>query len=53
MPEAFLLGDRAVYIDAFRAVAGIDPEIDAAKLHLAAVWTNDFAKKANARYPKG
>ena len=75
VPEAFLLGDRAVYIDAFRAAQGalsadglfpdkgadtayralasIDPEIAAAKLDLAAVWTNDFAKKANLKYPKG
>ncbi len=75
VPESYLLGDRAVYIDAFlaakgalspdglfpekgsdtayRALASIDPEIAAAKLDLAAVVTNDFAKKANAKYPKG
>ena len=35
------------------ALASIVPEIAAAKLELAAVWTNDFAKKANPRYPKG
>ncbi len=75
VPENFLLGDRAVYIDAFmaakpalspdgtipdkgpdtafRALASIDAEIAAAKLDLAAVYTNDFVKKANAKYPKG
>jgi len=30
----------------------IDPEIAKAKLDLKAVYTNDFAKKANAKYPK-
>ena len=75
VPEAFLLGDRAVYIDAFlaakgalsadgmipekgsdtafRALASIDAEIAKAKLDLGAVYTNEFAKKANAKYPKG
>ena len=75
VPESYLLGDRAVYIDAFlaakgalspdgsfpekgadtafRALASIDAEIAKAKLDLAAVWTNDFVKKANAKYPKG
>jgi NitT/TauT family transport system substrate-binding protein len=75
VPESYLLGDRAVYIDAFlaakgalspdglipdkgadtayRALASIDAELAKAKLDLAAVYTNDFVKKANARYPKG
>ena len=75
VPESYLLGDRAVYIDAFlaikgalspdgmipeagaetarRALASIDPEIAGAKIDLAAVWTNDFVKRANAKYPKG
>jgi NitT/TauT family transport system substrate-binding protein len=74
VPEAFLLGDRAVYIDAFlaaksalspdglipekgadtafRALASIDPEIAKATLDLKAVWTNDFARKANAKHAK-
>lgn len=74
VPEAYLLGDRAVYIDAFlaakgalspdgmipdkgpdtafRALASVDKEIAAAKLDLAAVYTNDFVKKANAKYPR-
>jgi NitT/TauT family transport system substrate-binding protein len=74
VPESYLLGDRAVYIDAylaakgalspdgmfpekgpdtaFRALASIDAEIAHAKLDLAAVYTNDFVKKANAKYPK-
>jgi NitT/TauT family transport system substrate-binding protein len=75
VPESYLLGDRAVYIDAFlaakgalspdglipdagpetafRALASIDPELAKAKLDLKAVYTNDFVKKANAKYPKG
>jgi NitT/TauT family transport system substrate-binding protein len=74
VPETFLLGDRAVYIDAYlaakgalspdglipdkgpdtayRALASIDPEIAGAKLDLTAVYTNEFARKANAKYPK-
>jgi NitT/TauT family transport system substrate-binding protein len=73
VPESYLLGDRAVYIDAFlasqkalspdgsipeagaetarRALASIDPEIAKARLDLAAVWTNEFVKQANAKYP--
>jgi len=75
VPESFLLGDRAVYIDAFlaakgalsvdgmfpeagpetarRALASIDKEIAGAKIDLAAIYTNDFVKRANAKYPKG
>ena len=75
VPESYLLGDRAVYIDAFlaakgalsvdgmfpeagpetarRALASIDPEIAAAKMDLAAVYTNEFVKKANAKFAKG
>ncbi len=75
VPENYLLGDRAVYVDAFlaakgalsvdgmipeagpetarRALASIDPEIAGAKIDLAAIYTNEFVKKANAKYPKG
>ena len=75
MPESFLLGDRAVYIDAFLAAKsalspdGMIPEraptrrfarwpastprSPKAKLDLGAVFTNEFVKKANAKYPKG
>lgn len=75
VPESYLLGDRAVYIDAFlaakgalsnnglipeagpatalRALASIDPKIAEAKIDLKATYTNDFAKKADAKYPKG
>lgn len=74
VPESFLMGDRAVYIDAFlaakgalspdglfpekgaqtalRALASVDAKIAAAKLDLTAVFTNAFAKKANAKYAK-
>jgi NitT/TauT family transport system substrate-binding protein len=74
VPEGFLLGDRAVYIDAFlkskgalspdgmvpeqgpatalRALASVDESLKTAKLDLGAVYTNEFAKKANAKYPK-
>ena len=75
VPESYLLGDRAVYIDAFLAAKGslspdgmipdkgaqtafkalgsVDAKLAAAKLDLGAVYTNDFVKKANAKYPKG
>jgi NitT/TauT family transport system substrate-binding protein len=75
VPESYLLGDRAVYIDAFlaakgslsrdgmippmgaatafRALASVDQKLAAAKLDLNAVYTNDFVKKANTKYPKG
>jgi NitT/TauT family transport system substrate-binding protein len=75
VPESYLLGDRAVYIDAFlaakgalspdgmipdagadtarRALASIDAEVEKATVDLKAVYTNDFVKKANAKYPKG
>jgi NitT/TauT family transport system substrate-binding protein len=72
VPESYLLGDRAIYIDgflaaqkalspdgtfpvrgpdtAFRALGSVDAKLAAAKLDLAAVFTNDFAKIANAKY---
>ena len=75
VPESYLLGDRAVYVDAFlaakgalspdgmipeagaetarRALASIDPEVANAKLDLAAIWTNDFTRRADAKYAKG
>ena len=75
VPESYLLGDRAVYIDAFlaskgalspdgtipeagaataaRALQGADATLADVKFDLAAVFTNDFVKQANARYPKG
>jgi NitT/TauT family transport system substrate-binding protein len=75
VPESYLLGDRAVYVDAFlaakgalspdgsfpeaggetarRALASIDPEIANGKIDVAAIYTNEFVKKANAKYPRG
>ena len=75
VPESYLLGDRAVYIDAFlaakgalspdglfpeagaetarRALVSIDAEIGKAAIDLKAVYTNEFVKAANAKYPKG
>jgi NitT/TauT family transport system substrate-binding protein len=75
VPEGYLLGDRAIYIDAFlkakpalspdgmipeagpatalRALQSVDPAMANAKIDLKAVYTNDFVKKANAKYPKG
>ena len=75
VPESYLLGDRAIYIDgflaskqamspdgmfpakgpetAFRALASVDEKMAAAKLDLNAVYTNEFVKRANAKYPKG
>lgn len=74
VPESYLLGDRAVYIDGFlaaqkalspdgtippkgaetalRALASVDDKLGSAKLNLDAVYTNEFVKKANAKYPK-
>ena len=71
VPESYLLGDRAVYIDAFlaskgalspdglfpaegaatalRALQSVDESLKGGKFDLAAVWTNDFAKRANAK----
>jgi len=73
VPESYLLGDRAVYIDAFlaskgalspdglfpaegaatalRALQSVDESMKAARIDLAAAWTNDFVRKANARKP--
>lgn len=75
VPESYLLGDRAVYVDAYlsakgalsgdglfpaagaetarRALASIDPEVASARIDLAALYTNEFAQRANALYPKG
>ena len=75
VPESYLLGDRAVYIDAFlkakpalspdgmfpeqgpatalRALQSIDDAMKSAKINLAAVYTNDFVRRANTKYPKG
>lgn len=75
VPESYLLGDRAVYIDGFlaskqamspdgmfpakgpetawRALASVDEKMAAAKLDLNAIYTNEFVKRANAKYPKG
>jgi NitT/TauT family transport system substrate-binding protein len=74
VPEGFLLGDRAVYVDAFlkckpalsadgtipeqsaatayKALASIDPEMAKAQIDLKAVYTNEFVRKANAKFPK-
>ncbi len=74
VPESYLLGDRAVYIEAFlaakgalspngmipeagpetarRALASIEPSVAAAKVDLKALYTNDFVRKANAKYPQ-
>jgi NitT/TauT family transport system substrate-binding protein len=75
VPESYLLGDRAVYIDAFlkaqkalspdglipeqgpatalRALQSVDDAMKNAKIDLKAVYTNEFVRKANAKYPKG
>ncbi|GAP36036.1 ABC transporter substrate-binding protein [Piscinibacter sakaiensis] len=74
VPESYLLGDRAVYIDAFlasrpalsadglfpeagaptalRALQSIDDSLKGGRFDLAAVFTNDYARKALARLPK-
>jgi hypothetical protein len=60
--DAFLAAKGALSVDgmfpeagpetARRALASIDPEIAAAKMDLAAVYTNEFVKKANAKFAK-
>jgi NitT/TauT family transport system substrate-binding protein len=74
VPESYLLGDRAVYIDAFlacknalspdgmipeagpatavRALQSIDESLKGVKFDLAAAYTNEFVKRANAKHPK-
>ena len=74
VPESYLLGDRAVYIDAFlaskgalspdgmipeagaatalRALQSVDETLKDVKFDLAAVFTNEFVKKANQKYPR-
>jgi NitT/TauT family transport system substrate-binding protein len=74
VPEGYLLGDRAVYIDAFlaskgalspdgmipeagastaaRALQSIDESLKGVKFDYAAAYTNEFAKRANQKYPK-
>ena len=73
VPESYLLGDRAVYIDgflaaqkalspdgmfpakgpqtAYNALASVDAKLP--KVDLGLIYTNDFVKKAVAKYPKG
>jgi NitT/TauT family transport system substrate-binding protein len=72
VPESYLLGDRALYIDAFnkvkeaispdgyfpeagpktalRTLQTFEPAIAAAKIDLSKTYTNEFVKKANAKY---
>jgi NitT/TauT family transport system substrate-binding protein len=74
VPESFLLGDRAVYIDAFlaakgalspdgsfpeagaatamRALKSVDPKLEGFAFDLKAVFSNDWVKRANQKYPK-
>jgi NitT/TauT family transport system substrate-binding protein len=72
VPEAYLLGDRALYLFAYDKVkeafsrdgmisdAGVkatlkvladhNPKIKPAEIDLSATYTNEFVKKANAKY---
>ncbi len=36
---------------ALKALSAYDPKLNAASIDLSKVWTNDFAKRANAKYP--
>ena len=38
---------------ALKAVSSFDPTIKADKIDLSKTYTNEFAKRANAKYPKG
>ena len=35
------------------ALASVDEKLAATKLDLSLVYTNDFVRRANAKYPKG
>jgi hypothetical protein len=60
--RAFLKAQKALSPDgtipdqgaatALRALQSVDPALQNAKLDLKAVYTNDFVRKANAKYPK-
>jgi NitT/TauT family transport system substrate-binding protein len=50
-PDGFI--PEAGSATAYRALASVDETIAQAKLDLKANFTNEFVKKANARYPKG
>ena len=52
--KAFVvLFDLFVGFVAIVATQSVDPALQNAKLDLKAVYTNDFVRKANAKYPKG
>jgi NitT/TauT family transport system substrate-binding protein len=72
VPESYLLGDRALYIEAFlkvrealspdgsfpeagprtalKALQAFEPELAGKNIDLSRTFTNDFVKKANAKY---
>ncbi|KRB89152.1 ABC transporter substrate-binding protein [Noviherbaspirillum sp. Root189] len=72
VPESYLLGDRALYIDAFmkvrealspdgiipeagpvtalKTLKAFEPELASKNIDLSKTYTNEFAKKANAKY---
>jgi len=72
VPEAYLLGDRALYLFSYdkvkeaispdglisdagakatvRALAAFDPNVKEKEIDLSRTYTNEFAKKANAKY---
>lgn len=72
VPESYLLGDRALYIDAFmkvrealspdgimpeagpatalKTLQAFEPDLASKNIDLAKTYTNEFAKKANAKY---
>jgi NitT/TauT family transport system substrate-binding protein len=37
----------------YNALVAIDDSLKSSKIDLSKVWTNEFAKRANAKYPKG
>lgn len=72
VPDAYLLGDRALYLFAYdkvkeafspdgiisdagakatlKVLAGYNPKINPAEIRLQDTYTNEFARKANAKY---
>ena len=50
-PDGLIPEDGAA--TALKALAAYQADFDAAKIDVSKVWTNDFARRANEKYPNG
>ena len=50
-PDGIIPEDGAA--TALKALAAFTPDFDASKIDAAKVWTNEFARRANEKYPNG